>query len=71
MYAERKGDVMEKFSKKIFRRAKEGLIWHFREDCGKFPRIYGYVVKKLRLPLGFQMICATCKRLEREEQQAA
>jgi len=58
---------MEKFSKKLFRKAKDSLLWHFREDCDRFPRIYGYIVKELRLPLGFQMICAKCKRLEQEE----
>jgi hypothetical protein len=59
---------MEKYSRKIFRKTKESLTWHFREDCDRFPRIYGFITKKLRLPLKFQMICAICKRLEKEEQ---
>jgi hypothetical protein len=59
---------MKGVSKKIFRKTKESLVWHFREDCERFPRIYGYITKKLHLPLKFQMICAICKRLEKAEQ---
>jgi len=62
---------MTELSKKIFRRTKDSLTWHFHEDCRGFPRIYGYVARKLQLPLSFQMICAICKRLEKQGQDVA
>ena len=59
---------MEKFSKILFRKTKDSLVWHFREDCSRFPRVSGYIVKKLRLPLSFQMICIRCKILSKAEE---
>ena len=54
-------------SKRLFRRTKTSFTWHFREDCNGYPKVYGYIAKRLKLPLHFQMICVICKRLEKAE----
>ncbi len=61
---------MAELSEQLFRRTKGSLTWHFREDCRAFPKIYGYIVKRLQRPLGFQMICVICKRLAKEEKKS-